>query len=364
MTNLKIALIGDVMCGDSFYTLGQGVSSALDRHGAGFLPPEIVSLFRGQDMVLFNMESPLSNHGRREYSLRRLHMRGRPEAAAHLARWGMTCANVANNHILEQGLTCAMDTVRHLREAGIATVGGGREGRFEPGLQVADFEIKGHRLSVLGLCLLDEKYAFAGGGAFGGVLDAVRSLTWAGRTVLVSLHWGKELMDRPTSQQRQMAAALIESGASVVAGHHPHVMQGIQCSGGRLVAYSLGNFIFDSFMADCSWSVIVTAELAGRDVVRWGFLPIIKDRDHRPILAQGPEHARLTAEAQRRCALVAGAIASSEEQQTQYAADFAAADAAARKKLWVRLIRTLPRKRPIFWPQVFLRPIQRRLGKW
>jgi poly-gamma-glutamate synthesis protein (capsule biosynthesis protein) len=364
MTSLKIALIGDVMCGDSFFALGHGVSAALDRHGAEFLAPEIVSLFRGQDLVLFNMESPLSNHGRREYSLRRLHMRGRPEAASHLARWGMTCANVANNHILEQGLTSAVDTVRHLQQAGIATVGGGRDGQFESGLQVADFEIKGHKLSVLGLCLLNEKYVFAGGQDLEGVLDTVRSLSRAGRTVLVSVHWGKELMDRPTLQQRQMAADLIEAGASVVAGHHPHVMQGVQCQGGRLVAYSLGNFIFDSFLADCSWSVIVTAELAGRDVVRWDLLPVAKDRDHRPILVQGPEQVRLAAEARRRCSLVAGAMDSSEEQQSRYAADFAAADAAARKQLRSTLIRTLPRKKLVFWPQMFLRPIQRRLGRW
>ena len=55
MANLKIALIGDVMCGDSFHTLGRGVCSALDRYGVDFLPAAIVDCFRRQDMVLFNM---------------------------------------------------------------------------------------------------------------------------------------------------------------------------------------------------------------------------------------------------------------------------------------------------------------------
>lgn len=364
MTSLKIALIGDVMCGDSFYALGHGVGSSLDKHGAEFLRPEIVSLFRGQDMVLFNMESPLSDAGRRDNSLRSLHMRGRPEAASHLARWGMTCANVANNHILEHGHACAIDTVRHLRQAGIATVGGGCDGQFEPGLQAADFEVKGHRVSVLGLCLLNEKYVFAGGQGLEGVLDAVRSLSRAGRTVIVSVHWGSELMDRPSAPQRQTAADLIEAGASVVAGHHPHVMQGIQCRDGRLVAYSLGNFMFDSFLSDCSWSVIVTAKLDGRDVVGWDFLPVAKDHDHRPILVQGAEQARLAAEARRRCSLVEGQIDFTEEQQVRYTADFVVADAAARKKLRSSLIRTLPRKRLVFLLQILLRPIQRRLGRW
>lgn len=363
MAPLKIALIGDVMCGDSFHALGRGVSSALDEHGAGFLPAEITDCLRRQDTVLFNMESVLSDIGRKEYSLRRLHMRGRPRAASYLAQWGLTCANVANNHIMEQGRACAVDTVQHLQHAGIRVVGGGANGRFGSGVQVADFEIRGHPVSVLGICLLDERYVYAGGQAFEQVLETLRSLSRDGRTVIVSVHWGRELMDRPTARQCRMASDMIDAGASVIAGHHPHVVQGVQCERGRLVAYSLGNFLFDQFLVDCCWSMVVTIELAGREVVKWDCLPIVKDRAHRPVFARDQERVRLQAEVQRRCELLTDIVDSPEEQQ-RYAAEFARADAASRRALWIRLFRTLPEKKLVFWPQLFLRPIQRRLGRW
>jgi len=363
MDTVRIACIGDVMCGDSFHALGHGVASSLDRHGPDFLRQDLAQFFHGHDAVLFNMESVLSDIGRREHSLRRLHMRGRPGTAAHLAQWGLTCANVANNHILEQGPACAVDTVRRLREAGIQVVGAGQDGAFEPGVQAANLDLKGHKLSVLGLCLLEEKYAYPGGQSFDQTLETVRSLSESGRTVIVSVHWGKELMDRPTVRQRQMADDLLDAGASVIAGHHPHVVQGAELRDGRLVAYSLGNFVFDSFLADCCWSIAVTVELVGKQVTAWDFLPVVKDGDHRPMFAQGSEKDRLDAEVQRRCALLTNRD-DSEEQQQRYEADFFEADAAARRELRMRLLKTLPQKRPLFWPQLLLRPIQRRLGRW
>ena len=363
MANLKIALVGDVMCGDSFHALGRGVCSALDEHGADFLPTDLADCLRGHDMVLFNMESVLSDIGRKDYSLRKLHMRGRPETASLLAQWGLTCANVANNHILEQGPDCAVDTARYLQDAGIHVVGGGRDGRFEPGLQVADMEIADQQLSVIGLCLLDEKYVYAGGQELDRVMEAVRSLSRAGRTVIVSVHWGRELMDRPTASQRQLALEMVEAGASVVAGHHPHVVQGVQFEAGRLVAYSLGNFIFDAFLPDCCWSMVVTLELAGRDVVKWDCVPIVKGQAHRPTLARGSEKARLAAEVQRRCNLLTDDLDSPEEE-ARYGAEFAESDAASRRALWLKIFKTLPEKKLLFWPQFFMRPIQRRLGRW
>jgi poly-gamma-glutamate synthesis protein (capsule biosynthesis protein) len=313
--------------------------------------------------VLFNMESVLSDIGRKEHSLRRLHMRGRPATASCLARWGLTCANVANNHILEQGRACAIDTVRHLQEAGLQTVGGGRDGLFEPGLQVVDLEIKDQKLSILGLCLLDEKYAYAGGRDIGPVMEEVRSRSRSGRTVIVSLHWGKELMDRPTAAQKRWAEDLLAAGATVIAGHHPHVVQGVELKQGRLVAYSLGNFIFDSFLEDCCWSMALTIELADRQVRAWDFVPVFKDEEHRPMFAAGPEKARLEAEIRRRCALLAEPTDPEQEQQ-RYLSDFVRTDRAARRALRRRLLTTLSRKRLVFWPQLFLRPVQRRLGRW
>ncbi len=360
---IQIACVGDVMCGDSFYALGHGVASAMQKHGDAFLGPEIVELLRQQDLVFFNMESVLSDIGRQEHSLRRLHMRGRPAAATHLARWGLTCANVANNHILEQGPACAADTVHHLRQAGIHVAGAGRNESFEPGVQIADIEIRGGKLAVLGLCLLEEKYAYAGGQTLEKTVDTVRALSQDGRIVVVSAHWGAELMDRPTPEQRSIAGRLADAGASLVVGHHPHVVQGVEFQGACLVAYSLGDFIFDSFWPDSCWSGIVTLKLRAGRVTSWEFIPVLRDVEHRPFLATGSRRDELRTEMKRRCALLQDPD-DSPQQRAHYETERVAADLASRRQLWFRLLRTLPCMKPVYWPQVFARPVARRLRRW
>jgi poly-gamma-glutamate synthesis protein (capsule biosynthesis protein) len=69
--------------------------------------------------------------------------------------------------------------------------------------------------------------------------------------VVVSLHWGTEYASRPGARQRELAQAAVEAGADLVLGHHTHTLQGLEAfarggAGRALVAYSLGNFVFDS----------------------------------------------------------------------------------------------------------------------
>ena len=63
--------------------------------------------------------------------------------------------------------------------------------------------------------------------------------------VVVSIHWGNELQDWPTDAQQQAARWLVEHGADLIVGHHPHVVQAPACVEGRPVYFSLGNHLFD-----------------------------------------------------------------------------------------------------------------------
>jgi len=290
-------------------------------------------------------------------------MRGRPEAARYLADWGITVAHVANNHILEQGVEAAVDTVRQLEQAGIRTVGSGKDGVFRPGVQTAGVTLNNQTVSILGMCFLKEKYAYYGGAELNGLLDATSSLARQGKTVIVSLHWGNELIDRPNTQQRQIAQQLVRAGASLIVGHHPHVVQGIEKVNGRLVAYSLGNFIFDSFLSRTKWSVILSITMSGKEIIQWDYIPIENDKKHRPKFAQGKQEIELKEEIQRRCDLLQSKIPR-EQYEKQYESEFRFLDSMARHKLWLELAKRMPTLRFIYWPQLLLRPIQRRLGIW
>jgi len=405
---LKIACLGDTMCGDSFCCLGRGIATSLDRYGENFVPRNMAHLLRGHDMVFCNVETVLSDVGRKDYSLRSVHMRGRPVAAEYLAGWGLTTANVATNHILEHGRAAAIDTVKRLETAGIKTVGAGRAGQFEPGLQVAQLQQAGQPIALIGACLLNERFAFDGGAEWDEIIEATKSLSSEGKVVIVSLHWGDELMDRPRLRQRQLGRELIRAGASLVIGHHPHVVQAVERFEHGLIAYSLGNFIFDSFSIDIIWSMILSVELSGREVRNWQAHPIGKDRDHRPILLEGTRKDELSREIKRRCELLSSQVPEPGEPGVDYAIDqpsaviaeheqryaghkqpyterekqyterelqyteyerlyneeFERLDANCRKRLRQELIRRFWHMKIVYWPQILWRPIQRRLGWW
>lgn len=66
---------------------------------------------------------------------------------------------------------------------------------------------------------------------------------------IVYIHWGEEYALRHNLQQRVLAEQLVEYGADLIIGHHPHVVQGIENIDGTLVFYSLGNYIFDQYFS-------------------------------------------------------------------------------------------------------------------
>ncbi|MHC4326650.1 MAG: CapA family protein [Planctomycetota bacterium] len=362
-TTIKIACVGDIMCGDSFYAIGHGVDSSLKEQKEDFLPAEIADFLCSHDLVLGNIECVLSDVGRIDRRLRSIQMRGRPECAAYLAKWGITVANVANNHILEHGHEAARDTVKQLHKAGIKTIGSGRDGTFQAGIQVVEVERSGQTIALIGTCFRQEKYAFNGGADLAETIETIQTLCKDNKLVIASVHWGDEFIDRPSLKQKQTAREFIDAGATLVIGHHPHIVQGIENLNGRLVAYSLGNFIFDSFLEDTKWSVILSMEISGRDVAGWEYVPIARNAEHRPLLATGDQKNRLAKEVDRRCALLK-TNTSTKLYEEEYRSDLMALDTSARHKLRLQLLSRGLRINPIFWPQILYRPVQRRMGQW
>ena len=339
MSQLKIACVGDTMCGDSFNLLGCGTASSLDKYGSDFLSPEIVNIFSSHDIVLCNVECVLSDIGRKETSLRTLHMRGRPKTAKYLAKWGITVAHVANNHILEQGMEAAVDTVRQLETAGIRTVGAGKNSSFQPGIEPLHLQFSNQPIAIIGACFHNGKYAFSSN--INEVFKAIKTEADKNNLVVVSIHWGDELIDRPSIWQKEVAEEFANAGASLVIGHHPHVVQGIDSTDSNLIAYSLGNFIFDGNSEITGWSVILSITISGKKMLGWEAIPVIRDRDYRPILAQGEQKSQLQKEITRRCRLLNQPPTNTEEYQREYVSELKSLEAKSRRRLWLDIDREL-----------------------
>lgn len=248
--HLLLAAVGDVM-------LGRRVGALLDEKGRESAYEGFSFLFNEADAVFGNLESPLSDRGEKLKG-KGIWLRASPDKADLLKEAGFTVLSLANNHILDYGDEALFDTLDLLDIAGISRVGAGRdieEARQPEIFQKGDVSmgfLAYHEFSYY-FWSYDEKRRFAAEENKPGtapmdiepLLQDVRALAEKVDIVVVSLHWGIEESNTVTEEQRRLAHAIIDAGADVILGHHPHVIQGIEIYRNRPVFYSLGNYIFD-----------------------------------------------------------------------------------------------------------------------
>ncbi|MFQ5770888.1 MAG: CapA family protein, partial [bacterium] len=117
-------------------------------------------------------------------------------------------------------------------------------------------------------------------------------LTWEELVdfTVVSFHWSAEKLEIPKDYQIYFAHLAIDSGADLVLGHHPHVLQGLEIYKNRLIAYSLGNFVFGSYSRHAVDSIILKAYLNEEGLFYAQCIPIIvdnRDVEFQPEIANG-----------------------------------------------------------------------------
>ncbi len=92
--------------------------------------------------------------------------------------------------------------------------------------------------------------------------------------MIVSFHWGGELVTELRDYQEALGRRAIDVGADLVFGHHPHVLQGVEVYKGKLIAYSLGNFAFGSYSKNARTSAILRVTFQGKGIKRAELIPI------------------------------------------------------------------------------------------
>jgi poly-gamma-glutamate capsule biosynthesis protein CapA/YwtB (metallophosphatase superfamily) len=242
---VTVALAGDTM-------LGRSVARALDTTPPeALVAPEVRAALGEADLVVLNLECCISERGRRwEAPGKPFFFRAPPRAVELLALLGTDCVTLANNHALDYGVDALADTLNHLAAAGIAVVGAGAD--LDQARRPALLTAGGLRVAVIGVT--DHPADFAAspdrpGVAFadlgrqvpGWLLELVRETGAGADVTLVTPHWGPNMAATPVRHVRRAAAALLDAGATLIAGHSAHVPQGVA---GR-VLYDLGDFLDD-----------------------------------------------------------------------------------------------------------------------
>ncbi|MDP7114477.1 MAG: CapA family protein [Myxococcota bacterium] len=241
----EIVSVGDIMLAD-------GVQRKLDKQGYDYPFRDVGELLAGADLVMGNLEAPITTHDVKYVASKKWSYRQDPKALPALQGAGFDVLALANNHVLDYGPEGFVETLDHFESAGIRAVGGGRsEEEARRGLII---ELDG---ITVGLLAFMENYGsyekdgwFAKGDRPGcAMMDLelmqadIERLRGQVDVLIVHCHFGRNYKP-PTRLQHRMARAIIDMGADVVNGHHPHVAQGIEIYEGKPILYSLGNFTF------------------------------------------------------------------------------------------------------------------------
>lgn len=242
--SLKVILTGDIL-------LDRGVRRVIEHHGVDHLFSDgIDSVFRSAQVVVGNLECPATEIEAPVF--KRFIFRSEPEWLTALQKHGITHLNLANNHSIDQGREGLIDTKKNITSAGMIPIGAGENMEEASGPVLLASEPRNVWL-VPSLRLALENYAYltdrpcVSQEPMDSLLSRVYHLRQSDSTavIIVSLHWGGEHTLQPVARQCLDAHQLILAGADALVCHHTHTLQTIETFRGKMIYYSIGNFIFD-----------------------------------------------------------------------------------------------------------------------
>jgi poly-gamma-glutamate synthesis protein (capsule biosynthesis protein) len=263
---------------------------------AGIDPP-----LASADLSIVNVEMAISDRGS-PVPGKQFVFRAPPSAATRIGDAGVDVASLGNNHARDFGGEALADTRELLEAAGVAVVGAGadRTAAFAP----ASFEIGDVSVAVVGISYIvpggfgatSERSGIASGRDDSGADVAAVAVAAAEHDVVVAfVHWGIERRTCPSDVQASQADALFDAGATVVVGAHPHVLQPVERrDDGRVVVWSLGNFIWHPRSGITGDTAVVELSFVDDEVAGWTVHPHVLDGDGSPMAVdEGARHDRI-----------------------------------------------------------------------
>jgi poly-gamma-glutamate capsule biosynthesis protein CapA/YwtB (metallophosphatase superfamily) len=220
--SFQLVAVGDVMVGRSV-NLG-----SIERNDFTWPFRETWERLSRADLTVGNLESPIvKNCVPRSGGFI---FCGPKEALQGLTLAGFDLMSMANNHSLNQGAAGLEETFELLNEVGI---GAARDER------IAYTEVKGIKVAMIGL---DEVSARLDLNLVGGYIEDAKANA---EVIMAMVHWGSEYTHEPSERQKNIGRFLIDNGVDIVLGSHPHWTQPVEEYQGKLIFYSLGNYVFD-----------------------------------------------------------------------------------------------------------------------
>ena len=261
-----------------------------DSNGENYFFEGVRELFEEDDFTLINLECVLSESNDRVEKT--WNLKGKPEYTGIMSGSSVEACSLGNNHTRDYGESSLKDTENVLDEAGIL---------YGLDEHVASYTTEsGIVIGIVSSNLLwqDETHA-------GYVRDGIAALREQGADlVIASCHWGIEGDHYANDYQKDMAHQIIDWGADLVIGTHPHVLQGVELYNGKVICYSLGNFCFggnrnpavkDTAVFRQTFTFVdgILQTDVEADMIPYSISSITGRNDFRPTMAEGERKQRI-----------------------------------------------------------------------
>jgi poly-gamma-glutamate synthesis protein (capsule biosynthesis protein) len=259
---VRILAFGDMM-------LDRKVREQINKNGPGYPFDLIKDFLKGDgianDVVVANAEGPFTYNQSLTMGVKDgpLAFTFNPAILPTLKNLGFTLLDQANNHTLNFGMAGFRQSTTSIAATGLDWFGDPRNKEVKPYVT----EIRGEKIAFIGY----NEFAYQG---LNNVLQAIKDAKKDATFVVVYPHWGEEYKLGFTSAQQKVAHDFVDAGADVVIGTHPHVVEPIEIYGGKIIFYSLGNFIFDQASTGPTSRGLAVKISLTQDSVTYNLFPI------------------------------------------------------------------------------------------
>lgn len=287
---ITVAAVGDMQ-------FDRQVKALIARSGGTAPLADVAKQLAAADITIGNLESPMTTLGvhrtDKDYTFQ-----GDPRGIEGLTAAGFDFLALANNHSLDCGTEALADTIARLDAAGIGHAGAGtnKAAAWTPAVR----DINGTTVAFLsfshilpnGFVATNTRPGIAQGRMnMKEVAAAIAAADAAYDYVIVSYHWGVENVDDCNAEQVKDARTSIDAGADMVLSHHPHVIQAVEYYNGKLIAYSLGDFVFDHYSRKTGEAFILEADMGPSGVSNVRVTPVYLNSAGKPGYVTGQEAA-------------------------------------------------------------------------
>ena len=284
--DVNISFVGDISLADNFEIIpyydsrGEGIF--------GILSTEVVDRMKKSDIMVANNEFAVTNSNNKINKL--YNFKAKPERLNIYKEMGVDLVSTANNHVYDYGEEGLLDTIKYLDDYDIPNVGAGKN--IDEAKEAYYFIAGGYKFSFISASRAEKNVVTPNAeenkpGIFwcydpSLLAETIKEEKEKSDFVIVLIHWGREDSHELEEVQKETGKLYIDAGADLIIGAHAHVLQGFEFYNNRLIAYNLGDFIFNRETKDTG---MLSININNDGNIGYEFIPCMQDNYKTSILS-------------------------------------------------------------------------------